>query len=59
MLKVARRERYANRAELLVVLSTTLGLRASELTRIESRARSVQPGHGQEFAILIVWWLLV
>ena len=34
VLKVARRERYANRAELLVVLSTTLELRASELTRI-------------------------
>jgi integrase len=34
VLKVARRERYDNRAELLVVLSTTLGLRASELTRI-------------------------
>ena len=34
VLKVARHERYANRAELLVVLSTTLGLRASELTRI-------------------------
>jgi integrase/recombinase XerD len=34
VLKVARRERYASRAELLVMLSMTLGLRASELARM-------------------------
>jgi integrase/recombinase XerD len=34
VLKVARRERYASRAEVLVTLSTTLGLRASELARM-------------------------
>jgi integrase/recombinase XerD len=35
VLKIARRERYASRAELLVMLSTTLGLRASELSPIK------------------------
>jgi integrase/recombinase XerD len=30
-LKIARRERYASRAEVLLMLSVTLGLRASEL----------------------------
>ena len=34
-LRVARRERYATRAELLVLLSTILGLRASELAPIK------------------------
>jgi integrase/recombinase XerD len=35
VLKVARRERYASRAEALVMLSTTLGLRATELAPIK------------------------
>lgn len=34
VLKVARRERYASRAEALVLLSTTLGLRASQLAQL-------------------------
>lgn len=35
VLKVARSERYASRAEVLVMLSTTLGLRATELAPIK------------------------
>src|SRR5690349_5977879 len=35
VLKVARSERYASRAEVLVTLSTTLGLRATELASIK------------------------
>jgi hypothetical protein len=35
VLKVARSERYASRAEVLVMLATTLGLRATELAQIK------------------------
>jgi integrase/recombinase XerD len=52
VLKVARSERHASRAEVLVMLSTTLGLRATELSPI--KIRDVYARDGSVLAIVSV-----
>ncbi len=52
VLKIARRERYANRAEVLVMLSTTLGLRASELAQL--KVKDVDASDGCVLTVITV-----